>query len=298
MSSHFSVLHPNHRGTKKYNLLVTTKIVAESDFTDYQGVKLLNRDALLICDKKFNRIPVKVNGEDNLLEVKEASYTVLEDDYNVGVIDALISFDVFANSTEEAAEKMRRTLEGDIVIKDFTLSDMDTYNMQFDCDVLLYEFNHEYLIKKITRYDETPKKYEQLASLKVIVKGDIPKFIEGMDGELNFLYKLDNLLDNLNYKFEGFKLSIDGLKKIDYKLLPISFKVIEDGEAEFIFAFNFLNISGYSADHVSDYFSSRFTPENITISGFTFTDDENFITANLKVVKIAESSIEDLAVEI
>ena len=48
--------------------------------------------------------------------------------------------------------------------------------MEFDCDILLYEFNQEYLMKEITQYDEVPEKYEQLASLKVLVN-DVPDAI-------------------------------------------------------------------------------------------------------------------------
>ncbi|POZ56417.1 hypothetical protein LYSIN_01200 [Lysinibacillus sphaericus] len=293
MSSHYSVLSPNFRGTKKFNLLVLTRIVVESDFTDYQGVKLLNRDALLICDNKFNRIPVKANGEDSLLEVKEASYTVLEDNYNLGVIDALISFDVFANSTEEAVEKMRRTLEGDIVIKDFALSEADTDNMEFDCDVLLYQFDHNYLIKEITKYDEMPKKYEQFASLKVVVRGDIPYL-----GERNEPYKFDELLGNQNYKFDNFNLSIDGLRNVNYNLSLVSFETLEEGVAEFNFCLKFNNILGFGENHASDQFESIFRNENIKFSDFVFKDDENFIASKLEVKEIIESSVEDLAVKI
>lgn len=295
MSSRFSVLSKNYRGTKKYNVSVTTRILVHADFTDYKGVELSDRTALLVHDNKFNRVMVKFDGEDSLLKVKEASYSVLEDDYNVGVIDALISFDVFANNAEEAAEKMQRTLAGDIAIKDFTLSDMDTSNMEFNCDVLSYQFDHNYLMKEITKYDETQKKYEQLASLKVIVKGDIPKFLEGMDVDYNDPYELEDLMDNQNYKFDNFNLSIKGLRKVDYNLLPISFKALEDGISEFHFAFNFLNIYGYSPDHASDRFESIFIPENITISDFTFMDDENFIRTKLEVIKITDTTVEELA---
>ncbi|MGA3598604.1 hypothetical protein [Lysinibacillus agricola] len=297
MSSRYSVLSPNYRGTKKFNVLATVQITAEADFTDYKGVKLLNRTALLVHDNKFNRVLVKFDGEDSLLKVKEASYSVLEDDYNVGIIDALISFNVFANSAEEATEKMRRTLEGDIVINNFTLDDMDTYNMQFDCDVLSYQFADNYLIKEITKYDATPKKYDQLASLKVIVHGDIPNFLEGMDGDYNEPYELEDLMDNRNYKFDNFNLSIKGLKKVDYNLLSFSLKALEgeNGIAEFHFAFNFLNIYGYSPDNASDVFESLFIPENIKISDFTFTDDENFIKTKLEVIKIYDTTVEEVA---
>lgn len=298
MSSCYSVLSPNYRGTKKYNLLVATRIVVEADFNEYKDVKLTDRTASLICVDRFNRIPVKIDGEDRLLEVKEASYSVLEDDYNVGIIDALISFDIYANSVEEATEKMYRTLDGDVVLNNFTLSDMDTYNMKFDCDILLYEFSHEYLMKEITRYDETQKKYEQFASLKVIVNGCIPKFLEGVDGVCNVPYKFDELLGEKNYKFENLNLSIDGLKKVDYNLLPLSFNILGDGLAEFHFGLKFNNIYGFSPDHASDLFESVFIPKNIKFSNFIFLDEENLITAKLKVTKIIESSIDDLAVEI
>jgi|GEM_PF-3521853 len=292
MSSRYSVLSPNFRGTKKFNLLAVTRIAVKSDFTEYKDVKLSNRTASLICDDKFNRIPVKLNGEDRLLEVKEASYSVLEDDYNVGIIDVLISFDIYANSVEEATEKMYRTLDGDVVINNFTLSDIDTYNMEFDCDVLLYQFNHNYFIKEITKYDEMPKKYEQFASLKVVVRGDIPYF-----GEWNEPYKFDELLGNQNYKFDNFNLSIDGLRNVNYNLSLVSFETLER-VAEFNFCLKFNNILGFSENHASDQFESIFRNENIKISDFVFKDDENFITSKLKVTEIIESSVEDLAVEI
>ncbi|MFJ6266442.1 hypothetical protein ACIQGW_15835 [Lysinibacillus xylanilyticus] len=301
MNSRYSVLSPSYRGMKKYSVQVNTRIVVESDFTEYKGVKISNRSAYILHSdtlKKFHRVLVKYDRRESLLEVIEASYSVLGDDCNVGVIDALILFDVFANSAEEAAEKMCRTLAGDIVINNFTLSDIDTDNMNFDCDVLHYKFDHNYSIKEITKYDETPKKYEQLASVKVIVKGDIPKFLEGMDGYCNEPYESEDLSDNENYKFEGFKLSIDGLRRVDYHFFPISFKSLDDGVAEFYFAFNFLNVNGYSEDNASDIFETIFIPKNIKISDFTFTDDENFITSKLKVVKIIKSLVEDLAVEI
>ncbi|MGE7689647.1 hypothetical protein ACQKMI_10565 [Lysinibacillus sp. NPDC097214] len=303
MSSQYSVLHPNYRGIKKFNVIATVQFAVEANFTDYKGVKLSERMGYLIYGDKFNKLMVQLDGEEALIKVKEASYKVLEDDYNVGIIDALISFDIFANSSEEATEKMQRTLEGDIVINNFTLSDADTDNMEFECDVLSYQFDDNYLIKEITKYDETPKKYDQLASLKVLVKGDIPSLIEGIIPEdapecfheWNVPYKSEDLLDNENYKFEGFTMSINGLKKIDYKLLPISFKVLEDGLAEFYFAFNFLNVNGYSPDHASDVFESIFTPDNITINDFTFIDDENFITTKLEVVNITATTVEEVA---
>ncbi|WP_025115371.1 hypothetical protein [Lysinibacillus fusiformis] len=296
MSSCYSVLHPNYRGAKKYSVLVSTRIVVEADFTDYKGVKLLNRDGFLRYKDKFNKLMVQLNGEDTLIAIKEATYSVLEDNDNIAVIDALLAFDIFANSVEEATEKMYRTLEGDVVLNNFTLLDADTSRMEFDCDILLYEFNHEYLMKEITLYDEAPKKYEQLASLKVIVKGDIPEVPECF-GEWGVPYKSDDLSNDDIYKFEGFNLSIEGLRKIDYKLLPISFKVIEDFLAEFTFAFKF-KIYGYSPDHVSDVFEEYFSPSNIRISDFIFMDDEHFITTELEVVKIAESLVEEWAVEI
>jgi len=289
MSSQYSVLSPNYRGTKKYSVLVTVQFAVEADFTDYKGVKLSERMGYLIYGDKFNRVLVKVGGEDNLLEVKEAYYSVLDDEYKIGVIDALISFDIFANSAEEAKDKMYRTLDGDIVINDFTLDDMDTYNMQFDCDVLSYQFDKNFLIKEITHYDETPKKYEQLASLKVLVKGDIPECFHE-------LYESENLCDNERYKFEDFNLTIDGLRKVVYKLLPISFKALEGGKAEFYFAFNFFNINGYSPDHASDQFEIIFgTPDNITISDFTFIDDENFIKSKLEVISITDAIVDEVA---
>lgn len=295
MSSCYSVLHPNYRGAKKYSVLVSTRFVVQADFTDYKGVKLLNRDGFLRYKDKFNKLMVQLDEEETLLEIKEASYSVPKKNYNIGVIDVLLAIDIFANSAEEAAEKMRRTLEGDIVIKNFKLIDADTSRMDFSCDVLSYQFDETYLIKEITRYDETPKKYEQLASIKVIVKGDIPKFIECF-GEWSVPYKLDDLLDNENYKFEGFTMSIDGLKNIDYKLLPISFEVIEDGLAQFNFASNF-HVYGYSPDHASDQFESIFTPSNIKINDFTFIDDENFITTKLEVIEIIDTVVEEVAEE-
>lgn len=57
---------------------------------------------------------------------------------------------------------MLRTLEGDITINNFTLLDADTSRMDFDCEILLYEFNHKYLIKEITHYDEAPKNMSNL----------------------------------------------------------------------------------------------------------------------------------------
>lgn len=304
MSSCCSVLSPNYRGTKKYNLLVSTRIVVQADFTEYVDVELSNRTAFLIYNNRFNRIPIRMNGEDILLEVKEATYSVLDDGYNVGIIDALISFDIYANSVEEATEKMYRTLDGDIVLNNFTLSDMDTYNMQFECDILLYEFNHKYLMKEITKYDETQKKYEQLASIKIIVHGDIPNFLERVIPEdapecfhkWHEPYGSDDLSDGKNYIFENFNLSIDGFKKIDYNLLPLTLVTLEEGVAELQLGLKFNNILGFSEDHASDVFEELFIPKNISISDFTFTDDENFITANLKVVKIVESVVEDLAV--
>lgn len=288
MSSQYSVLSPNYRGIKKFNVLVTVQFVIEADFTDYKGVKLSERMGYLIYGEKFNKLMVQLDGEEALIKVKEAIYSVLGDNYNVGVINALISFDIFANSENEAAEKMRRTLEGNIVINNFTLSDADTSNMDFNCNVLSYQFDSNYLVKEVTKYDETPKKYEQLASLKVIVKGHIPECFHE-------LYESDSLCDNDIYKFEGFTMTIDGLRKIDYKLLPISFKALEDGLAEFYFAFNFFNINGYSPDHASDVFESIFTPDNTTISDFTFIDDENFITTKLEVISITDAAVEEVA---
>ncbi|EON72233.1 hypothetical protein [Lysinibacillus sphaericus] len=304
MSSLYSVLHPNYRGTKKYSVLVSTQILVVSDFTEYKGNKLLNRNAYLKYGDKFNRVMVQLSGEKTLVEVKEASYTVRKKNYYNTVIDVLLAFDVFANSAEEAVKKMRRTLEGDIVINNFILIDADTSRMDFDCEVLSYQFDDSYLIKEITIYDEMPKKYEQLASLKVFVKGDIPKLIEGIIpeevpecfGEWIVPYKSDDLSNDDIYKFEGFKLTIEGLKKIDYKLLPISFNVIGEGVAEFYFAFNF-NVYGYSPDHVSDLFEQIFNQENIKIDDFIFIDDENFITTKLEVIKIYDTIVEEVAQE-
>ncbi|MGE6513348.1 hypothetical protein [Lysinibacillus sphaericus] len=304
MSSQYSVLHPNYRGTKKFNVLVSAQILVESDFTEYKRNKLSDRNAYIKYGDKFNRLMVQLDGEETLLEVKEATYSVQKKNYNIGVIDVLLAFDIFANNENEAAEKMRRTLEGDIVINNFTLIDADTSRMDFSCDVLSYQFDETYLMKEITKYDETPKKYEQLASLKVIVKGDIPKMLEGSIPdcaadcfyEWNVPYESEDLLDNENYKFEDLTMSIEGLKKIDYKLLPISFKVLEeDGIAELCFAFNFFNIDGYSPDHASDQFESTFNHDNITISDFTFTDDENFITTKIEVINITEATVEEVA---
>ena len=112
MSSQYSVLNPNYKGAKKYSVLVSTRIVVQADFTDYKGVKLLNRDGFLRYKDKFNKLMVQLNGEDILIAVKEAAYSVLEDNENITVIDALLAFDIYANSVEEATEKMYRTLEG------------------------------------------------------------------------------------------------------------------------------------------------------------------------------------------
>jgi len=291
MSNHYSVLSPNYRGAKKFIVLASVRILVESVFTDYKGVKLSERMGFLIYGDKFNKLMVQIDGEEALIEVKEAIYSVPKKNYNIGAIDVLLAFDIFANSAEEATKKMRRTLEGNIVINNFTLSDADTDNMEFDCDVLQYKFDDNYLIKEITMYDEMPMKFDQLASLKVIAKGDIPECFHE-------LYESENLCDNESYKFEGFKLSIEGLRKVDYKLLPISFKTLEDGLSEFYFAFNFFNVCGYSPDHASDQIEQFFTPSNITISDFIFTDDENLISTNLEVIKIYDTVVEELAVEV
>lgn len=162
MSSQYSVLHPKYRGTKKLNVLVSAQILVESDFTEYKRNKLLNRNAYIKYGDQFNRLMVQLDGEETLLEVKEVTYLVPKNNYNIGVIDVLLAFDVFANSAEEAAEKMRRTLEGDIPINNFTLIDADTSRMGFDCEVLSYQFYEEYLIKEITHYDEAPKNMSNL----------------------------------------------------------------------------------------------------------------------------------------
>lgn len=297
MSSQYSVLHPNYRGTKKFNVLASAQILVESDFNEYKGNKLSNRNAYVKYGDKFNRLMVfPLQGEEEIiLEVKETSYTVRKKNYSIAVIDVLFAFDVFANSAEEAAEKVRRTLEGDIAISNFTLIDADTSRMDFDCEVLSYQFDEAYLIKEITHYDEAPKKYEQLASLKVIVKGDIPEVPECF-GEWGVPYKSDDLSNDDIYKFEGFNLIIDGLKNIDYRLIPVSFKVIEEGLAEFYFAFNF-HVYGYSADHASDLFEEYLSPSNIKINDFTFKDDENFLTTKLKVIDIIDTVVEEVAEE-
>lgn len=235
---------------------------------------------------------VQLNGEDILIAVKEAVYSVLEDNENITVIDALLAFDIYANSVEEATEKMYRTLEGDVVLNNFTLLDADTSRMEFDCDILLYEFNHEYLMKEITQYDEVPEKYEQLASLKVLVN-DVP---DAIFDYCNFLYRSECLLDNYDYKIDNFNLTIKGLKKTEYELLPVSFKKIDDDLTEFTFAFNFV-VYGYSPDHASDLFESVFTSDNITISDFTFNDDENFIDLSLSVNRIYDTIVEEVAEE-
>ncbi|MEK5486768.1 hypothetical protein [Lysinibacillus sp. FSL M8-0355] len=294
MSSQYSVLHSNYRGKKKFNVLVSAQILVESDFNEYKGNKLLDRNAYIKYGDEFNRLMVQLDGVENLLDVKETTYSVLNKNYNIGVIDVLLAFDIFANNENEAAEKMGRTLEGDIAISNFTLIDADTSRMDFDCEVLSYQFDEAYLIKEITHYDEAPKKYEQLASLKVIVKGDIPEVPECF-GEWGVPYKSDDLSNDYIYKFEGFYLTINGLKNIDYRLIPVSFKVLEKGLMEFTFAFYF-KIYGYSPDHTSDVFEEYFSSDNIRISDFTFMDDEHFITTELEVVKIVESSVEELAV--
>lgn len=292
MCSCYSVLHPNYRGAKKYSVLVSTRIVVQADFTDYKGVKLLNRDGFLRYKDKFNKLMVQLNGEDTLIAIKEAAYSVIEDEDNIAVIDALLAFDIFANSVEEATEKMYRTLEGDVVLNNFTLLDADTSRMEFDCDILLYEFNHGYLMKEITLYDEAPKKYEQLASLKVLVN-DVP---DAILNNCNFLYRSECLLDNNDYKIDNFNLTIKGLKKTEYELLPVSFKKIDDDLTEFTFAFNFV-VYGYSPDHASDLFESVFTSDNIKISDFTFNDDENFIDLSLSVNRIYDTIVEEVAEE-
>ncbi|WGT37146.1 hypothetical protein QH639_14960 [Lysinibacillus sp. 1 U-2021] len=292
MSSQYSVLHPNYRGTKKFNVLASTQILVESDFNEYKGNKLSNRNAYIKYGDKFNRLMVQLDGEETLLEVKETSYTVRKKNYSIAVIDVLFAFDVFANSAEEAAEKIRRTLEGDVVLNNFTLMDADTSRMEFDCDILLYEFSHEYLMKEITVYDEAPKKYEQLASLKVLVKGVPDAFFNNC----NFLYRSECLLDNYDYKIDNFNLTIKGLKKTEYELLPVSFKKIDDDLTEFTFAFNFV-VYGYSAENTSDAFESIYTPDNTTISDFTFIDDENFITTEFEVIEIIDTVVEEVAEE-
>lgn len=126
------------------------------------------------------------------------------------------------------------------------------------------------------------------------MKGDIPEVPECF-GEWGVPYKSDDISNDDIYKFEGFNLTINSLKNIDYRLIPVSFKVLEKDLAEFTFAFN-IKIYGYSADHASDLFEEYFSPSNIKIDDFTFIDDENFITTELEIVKIAESSVEELAV--
>lgn len=140
------------------------------------------------------------------------------------------------------------------------------------------------------------KKYEQLASLKIIVSGDIPYFLEGMEGDCNEPYKSEDLSDGEIYQFENFNLSIDGLKKVDYSLYPLTIASIKEGIGELHLGLKFNNILGFSEDHASDAFEELFIPEGITISDFTFTDENTFITSNLKVVEIVESEIDDLAV--
>lgn len=295
MSSQYSVLHSNYRGTKKFNVLVSAQILVESDFNEYKGNKLLDRNAYIKYGDEFNRLIVQLDGVENLLDVKETTYSVLNKNYYIGVIDVLLAFDIFANNENEAAEKMGRTLEGDIVISNFKLIDADTSRMDFDCEVLSYQFDEAYLIKEITHYDEAPKKYEQLASLKVIVKGDIPEVPECF-GKWGVPYKSDDLSNDYIYKFEGINCQINGIKNIDYGLIPVSFKVLEKGLAEFNLAFNF-RVYGYSADHASDLFESIFTPDNTTISDFTFIDDENFITTEFEVIEIIDTVVEEVAEE-
>ncbi|MEK5232063.1 hypothetical protein MHB42_09835 [Lysinibacillus sp. FSL K6-0232] len=91
-------------------------------------------------------------------------------------------------------------------------------------------------------------------------------------------------------------MTINGIKNIDYGLIPVSFKVLEKSLAEFNLAFNF-RVYGYSADHASDLFESIFTPDNTTISGFTFIDDENFITTEFEVIEIIDTVVEEVAEE-
>lgn len=302
MSSQYSVLHPNYRGTKKFNVLVSAQILVESDFTEYKRNKLSDRNAYIKYGDKFNRLMVQLDGDETLLDVKEVTYSVPKKNYSIAVIDVLLAFDIFANSAEEATKKMRRTLEGDIAINNFTLSDADTYNMEFNCIVQSHQFDENYLIKEITVYDEAQKKYEQLASLKVLVKGEIPYLVGGIIpeevpecfGEWNVPYQSEDLQDNDIYKFESFNVTIDGLKNIDYNLLPISFKVLKDELAEFNLAFNF-HVYGYSADHASDLFEEYFSPSNIKISNFIFIDDDNFITTKLEIIEITDTIVEEVA---
>lgn len=105
MSSCYSVLSPNYRGVKKYSVLVSTRIVVEADFNDYNGVKLLNRDGFLRYMDKFNKLMVQLDGEDALITIKKASYSVLEGNDNIAVIDVLLEFDIFANNENEAAKR-------------------------------------------------------------------------------------------------------------------------------------------------------------------------------------------------